>query len=286
VCGGGNRALGVDGQPWQPACDQHAAGEREGRVPLGAAFTAQGFAAQVLGQPVVDAVAPLQPVVDAVTPLQLVVRRYRLNLIELQPERVIVHHWGRQGQADLRPFFKKHSLAKQGVEVCLIVRKREVITVQPGDDFLYGERLPQDFPPDLYRQKRQRRGQEEPDDGTAAPGSWSSFVWEGVEPGLIPWAVLKAVWRKDNSPLCPNCDRPTILVGFGRAQCGMFSWRARFIRLCPECGRQCEENVPPDLGRWLVAHVDRPLPGFQWVWGKVVNWQPPGDEAVKGALSE
>jgi hypothetical protein len=63
--------------------------------------------------------------------IRLVVRRCRLALIEISPERIIVHLWGRQGQADLRPFFKKHSLVKQGVEVFLIDRKREVITVKP-----------------------------------------------------------------------------------------------------------------------------------------------------------
>src|SRR5215470_4662134 len=69
--------------------------------------------------------------------IRLVVRRCRLNLIEIQPQRVVIHHWGQQGQADLRPLFKKHSLAKQGVEVFLSDRKREVVTPRPGDDFLY-----------------------------------------------------------------------------------------------------------------------------------------------------
>ena len=87
----------------------------------------------------------------------------------------------------MRPFFKQHSLAKQGVAVFLIDRKREAVTARLGDDFLYGGRLPPDFPVDLYRRKWQRRGREEPDDGTAAPGSWSSFLWEGAEPGLVPW---------------------------------------------------------------------------------------------------
>ena len=40
--------------------------------------------------------------------------------------------------ADPRPFFKKHFLARPGVEVFLIDRKGEVITLQPGDDILYG----------------------------------------------------------------------------------------------------------------------------------------------------
>jgi hypothetical protein len=85
--------------------------------------------------------------------IRLVVRPCRLNLVELRPGRVVVHHWGQQGQADLRPFFKKHSLAKQGMAVFLIDRKREVVAARPGTDFLYGTRLPQDFPPDLYRRK-------------------------------------------------------------------------------------------------------------------------------------
>ena len=119
---------------------------------------------------------------DAADPervIRVVVRRCRLNLLELRPGRVVVHHWGQQGQGDLRPFFKQHGLARKCVQVALIDRKREVITVQPGDDFLYGGRLPPDFPVDLYRRKWQRRGREEPDDGTAAPGSWSSFCGRG-----------------------------------------------------------------------------------------------------------
>jgi hypothetical protein len=219
--------------------------------------------------------------------VRLVVRRCRLNLIEIQRERVIVHHWGQQGRGDLRSFFRKHSLAKQGVEVFLIDRKREVIAVRPGDDFLFGKRLPQGFPLGLYRQKWQRRGQEEPDDGTAAPGSWSSFVWEGVEPGLIPWAVLKAAWRTENPPPCPNCDRPATLAGFGRALCGMFNWRPRFVRFCPVCRRQSEDASPPNLDSWVLAYLDkRTLPGFQRVWGRVVKWQPPGDQGKGRVVRE
>ena len=208
--------------------------------------------------------------------IRLVVRRCGLKLIELQPARVVVHHWGQQGRADLRPFFKQHSLARQGVEVVLIDRKREVITVQPGDDFLYGGRLPQDCPLNPYLRKWQRRGQEEPDDWTAAPASWSSFVCEGIEPGLVPWAVLKAVWKTENSHLCPNCNTPLVLFGFGREQCGMVNRRHSLLCICPECRRRFEDSTDSDLGRWLVAHLNGPLlPGFQQVWGKVVKWQPP-----------
>ena len=208
--------------------------------------------------------------------IRLVTRRCRLNLIEIQPERVVVHHWGREGLADLRSFFRKHSPAKQGVEVFLIDRKQEVITVRPGADFMYGEKPAEDFPLDLYRRKWRRRGEEEVDDRTAAPASWSSFVWEGSEPGLIPWAVLKSAWRKENSPRCPNCGGPTILTGCGRVQCGMFNWRYVLRHACLGCGREFEESLPADPDRWLATHLDRPLlPAFQMIWGKPNKWLPP-----------
>src|SRR5262249_3139105 len=113
------------------------------------------------GQPVLERARERLLTLDAADReriVRLVVRRCRLNLIEIQPQRVVIHHWGRPGQADLLPFFKQHSLAKQGVEVCLIDRKREVVTARPGDDFLYGGRLSPDFPVGLYRRKWQRRG--------------------------------------------------------------------------------------------------------------------------------
>src|SRR5262249_34801570 len=41
-----------------------------------------------------------------------------------------------------------------------------------------------------------------------------------------------------------------------------------------------EENLHADLGGWQVTHLDRPLlPGFQVIWGKLNEWQPPGDQA-------
>ena len=73
--------------------------------------------------------------------IRLVVRRCKLNLLELLPEQVVVHHWTEQGRADLRPFFKAHRLARSDIKVVVRDRKREVVTTQTGDDFLYGERL-------------------------------------------------------------------------------------------------------------------------------------------------
>lgn len=48
--------------------------------------------------------------------IRLVVRRCGLNLIELHPGMVIVHHWG-QHHADLRPFFKTLRLARPEIAV-------------------------------------------------------------------------------------------------------------------------------------------------------------------------
>ena len=73
--------------------------------------------------------------------VRLVTRRCKLNLLEIGPGRVVVHYWGTQGQADLRPFFKQHRLARKGVKVALLDRKREVITPRQGDDFLFGEAI-------------------------------------------------------------------------------------------------------------------------------------------------
>jgi hypothetical protein len=68
--------------------------------------------------------------------IRLVTRRCALNLIELHPDRVFVHHWGQQGLADLRPFFKDKRLARRDVEVVVRDRKREECVTQTGDLYL------------------------------------------------------------------------------------------------------------------------------------------------------
>ncbi len=83
---------------------------------------------------------------------RLVVRRCRLNLIELHPDQVVVHHWSSL-RADLRPFFKQHRLARPEVEVVLRDRKKEIVTAYNGDDFLFGDRLAADFLLDHYLSK-------------------------------------------------------------------------------------------------------------------------------------
>ena len=107
-------------------------------------------------QPILERARARLVTLDAADPqriIRVVVRRCKLNLLELRPGCVIVHHWGQQGQGDLRPFFKKHGLAKRGVRVAMIDRKRETTTVQTGDDLLYGERLAPFWPWKAYQTK-------------------------------------------------------------------------------------------------------------------------------------
>jgi len=208
--------------------------------------------------------------------IRLVTRRCRLNLIEIQPERVVVHHWGQQGRADLRPFFKAHGLARKVVQVALIDRKRETTTVQTGDDFLFGERLAPFWPWKVYWRKWQRRAVEEADDWTAAPHTWSGFAWEGIEANRIPWAALKSAWRRTTAPICLNCDQPTLLTNFGFPWSGMFNRRPFFIHVCGKCRRLFEDRSVKDVPRWMVANLDAEVwPGFDMVWGNQVKWKPP-----------
>jgi hypothetical protein len=210
--------------------------------------------------------------------VRLVVRRCQLNLIEIQPERVVVHHWGQQGQADLRPFFKQHGLAMKRVQVALIDRKRETTTVQAGADFLYGHPLAPLWPWKVYWRKWRRRAVEERDDWTAAPHTWSGYGWEGVEPNRIPWAALKSAWRRTARMLCPNCDEPTTLTNFGLPQCGMFNREARFVHACRQCRRLFQDYSIDrfDVGKWMVSNLDAEvLPDFIVWMGKPVKWEPP-----------
>lgn len=111
--------------------------------------------------------------------VRLVVRRCRLNLLELQPGQVEVQHWG-QHRADLRPFFKMHGLARPEIVVQLRDRKKEITTTKPGDDFLFGSKIAADFPFDLFHSKRANRFSIEADDWQAAPNTSSGFSWVSV----------------------------------------------------------------------------------------------------------
>jgi hypothetical protein len=210
--------------------------------------------------------------------IRLVVRRCQLNLLELQPGRVAVHHWGQQGQGDLRPFFKAHSLTGKGVGVTLIDRKREASTLRHGDDFLFGERLPLFWPWKVYRRKWQWRAVEEPDDWTAAPHTWSGFAWKGIEPNRIPWAALKSAWRQTTPLVCLNCDLPTLLTNFGFPWSGMFNRRPLFIHTCGKCRRLFENRSIGDVGKWIVKNLEAEVwPDYDMVWDRTKEWEPPRD---------
>jgi hypothetical protein len=217
---------------------------------------------------------------DAADPqrvIRLVVRRCKLNLLEIGPGRVVVHHWGQQGQGDLPPFFKQHCLATKRMTVALLGRKREATTVQTGDDFLFGERLAPFWPWKAYQTKWQRRALEERDDWRAVPYTWSGFAWEGIESNRIPWAALKSAWRRTTAPLCLNCDQPTLLSNFGFPWSGMFNRRPSFIHTCGRCRRLFEDRSVKDMPRWMVANLNAEVwPVYDMVWDRTRAWEPPG----------
>jgi hypothetical protein len=230
-------------------------------------------------QPILERARERLVMLDAADPqriIRVVVRRCGLNLLELRPGRIVVHHWGQQGQADLRAFFKQHGLARKGVKVVLLDRKREVSTLRHGDDFLYGHPLAQDWPLKLYLTKWQRRAVEKPDDWTAAPHTWSGFAWEGIEPNRIPWAAMKAAWRRTTAPLCLNCDQPTLLTNFGFPWSGMFNRRPLFVYTCGKCRRLFEDRSVGDVGKWIVNNLEAEVwPDDDMVWDRTRKWEPP-----------
>jgi hypothetical protein len=202
--------------------------------------------------------------------IRLILRRCGLNLIEIhRPHRVIVQYWSQLGLADLRPFFKRHRLARVDVDVELRNRKSEEVETQNGEDFLFGDPLAFFFPLRLFLQKWDNRFEHQRDDWTAAPATWSGFAWEGVESNLIPWAALKSAWRRSTPLVCSNCDEPTILVNFG------FAWRALlnrtmlFIYVCPKCRRSFEDDSVTDLRGWMKANLDPEVwPDYDMLWEK------------------
>jgi hypothetical protein len=231
------------------------------------------------GRPILERARARLVTLDAADPqrvIRLVVRRCRLSMIELHPERVVVHHCGTQGQADLRHFFKAHGLARKVVQVALLDRKRELATVQTGDAFLYGERLAESFPVSVYLEKWRRRATEEVDDWTPAPCSGSNYCWEGVEHGWVPWRVLKSAWRHEGAPPCRNCDRPTLLTAFGYFACGFYKRGPTVVRICPLCRSQFVDHSPWDGPAWLLANLDGPLlPTADLMFGHPVKWTLP-----------
>jgi hypothetical protein len=203
--------------------------------------------------------------------IRLVVRRCSLNLIELQPGRVEVHHWG-SNRADLKLFFKTHGLVRPEIEVVLRDRKKETVTTLTGDSFLYGVPLAADFDLELFQSKWERRFEQETDDLLPAPGTSSGFAWEGIVDGCIPWAALKSAWRRGVG-LCQNCSGETLLVNFGLRQVGMFNRASCFERVCGTCRRSYRDDSVV-VKAWMAANLDEEvLPSFEMVWGKRVKWE-------------
>jgi len=201
--------------------------------------------------------------------VRLVLRRCRLNLIELQSEHVTVQHWGQQGLAELRPFFKQHRLARREIEVVVRDRKKEVAIKQTGDSFLYGLPLAPDFPLDLFKSKWASRFSKESDDWSAAPGTSSGFTWEGLEDNRIPWVALKSAWRRAAPVVCLNCDTPTILVNFGLRQVGMFNRSANFVSVCGVCSRSFKDESVTEVAGWIASSLDAEAqPDYDMVWGR------------------
>jgi hypothetical protein len=231
------------------------------------------------GQPILERARDRLVTLEAADPqrvIRLVTRRCRLNLLEIGPGRVFVHHWGQQGRGDLRPFFKEHGLARKGVKVALLDRKREVSTARHGDDFLFGERLTEKFLLGMYLEKWRQRAVEEQDDWQAAPCSGSNYCWEGAEQGWVPWRVLKSSWRHEDAPPCRNCDRPTLLTAFGYFVCGFYKRGPKVVRICPLCRSRFVDHSPWDGPAWMLANLDEPLlPSADLMFGHPVKYTLP-----------
>lgn len=209
--------------------------------------------------------------------VRLVTRRCRLNLIERHADLVVVHHWGQQGMADIKPFFKEHGLARMKIEVVLRDRKKEIATAHQGDSFLYGDRIAPDIPLNLFQKKWESRFEAQADDWSAAPGSSSGYAWVGVEDGAIPWAALKSAWRRSAPGACLNCSGATLLANFGLRQVGMFNRSPRFVHVCGGCRRSFSDESVKDVGAWIEANLDAEArPGYEMVWGKKVDCQITG----------
>ena len=159
-----------------------------------------------------------------------------------------MHNWSRIRQTDLQPFFKAQKLTSNSVDVILIDRKRERKAIWSGDDFLYGLPVPVSDLWYCFLSKWQHRWISEPNDWIGVPGTWSDFCWDGIRPNLIPWAALKSAWRREAAPLCPNCDEPMVIIGFGRIRTGLCSISPKFTYVCIDHAAGCSKfRTPRDV---------------------------------------
>jgi hypothetical protein len=201
--------------------------------------------------------------------IRLVTRRCGLNLIEISPFHIGISYWGQNGLADVRPFFKKHQLARNNVVVVLKDRKKEIVARRTGNEFLFGEEIFTGWPLKLFLAQWRRRFEQQPDDWKAAPGTWSGYTWAGLESNQIPWAALKCVWRRGDATPCQNCDEPTMLVNFGDPWTGMLRRSPTFIHVCCACRRAFLDDSIRDVGAWMDLHLDEEVrPDFIMIWQK------------------
>lgn len=212
---------------------------------------------------------------DAHRIVRLVVRRCRLNLVEVRDDRVRVDYWS-QNLADLRPFFKTQKLARPEVVVELWERKRETVTQKTGDEYLYGDAINPRICLETLQTKWANRFKVEPDDEQPAPWTHSGYGWPGVESQRIPWKVMKSAWRRTERLPCPNCDGPAILANFGLLQTGFMSKSPRFTQACPPCRRWFQKNPEGYTCSWIKANLDPDVHPEYWVfWGKRRPWTAP-----------
>lgn len=217
-----------------------------------------------------DGLAKLTPSDDQRV-IRLVVRRCGLNLLELRPDKVVVHHWGQQ-QADLRPIFRENRLGRPEIVVSMRDRKKETVSTKTGDDFLFGSKLSNDFPLHLFVSKWGSRFTHASDDWQAAPGTWSGFAWDDTEDNRIPWAALKSAWRRATPMTCQNCDTPAVLVNFGHPWTGMLNRTPQFLHACSTCCRSFADDTVKDVAAWMAANLDPDVrPGHEMIWKKRVR---------------
>ena len=146
--------------------------------------------------------------------------------------------------------------AKHGIDAGR--RKNGQITLTTGDQFLRGERIAPAFPWGQYRERWERRGERQPDDGDASPWCRSSYSWDGVAEGRIPWAALKSAWRRESAIPCPNCDTPLAAWGFTWRHRTLLSMSGHVARCCFGCRRDFREDTG-DPWPWMAATLDADL---------------------------
>lgn len=201
--------------------------------------------------------------------IRLVVRRCGLNLVDVQPTQVTVHHWSQQ-LADLRPFFNEHLLVSPDVQVTLLDRKKEIATNKTGDEFLYGQSIAKYFPVERFVSKWNNRFQKEYDDHLAGPKNNAGLAWDGLELGQIPWCALKSAWQGTQSAPCLNCSGETILVNFGYRQVGLFNRSPNVVSVCPQCRRSFVDDSIKHVAGWIAANLETDFCAVGEVaWGRV-----------------